>query len=337
MYINKSLSNLIEEWKNRVANAHYNQLHRELNSFLRKLENTSIVNSILLEFQIISNSCRLNPKEKCRDAVRGGIVFSIFENQKFVDETERAMYHYNLLKVLQEDDTPLYLNSAVIDGSMQPAERPRLFVMQYIDPLVYYIQDKLDESSTVLYLLEKYKQRCEWFFKEEICKLYEDNQGNAEKHGSQEQVLDKELRKFLFDQGIDYPFSQPLSPSGKADIVSLLNTKDPLVLEVKIFDRDNDYEKKAIINGFKQIVKYANNYNKSIGYLFLYNFDTAEINIVTSNNTNNFPNRIIFNGKIYFIIIVNIHKLNAVSASKIKGKLEKITFFEEELTAEAIS
>ncbi|MBD2509550.1 hypothetical protein H6G91_20015 [Nostoc muscorum FACHB-395] len=338
MYINKSLYNNIEEWRNRVANAHYNQLHRQLDYFLGKLENTSLLNSILLELQIVTNSFGINPREKCRDALRGGMLFSIFENKKFLDETERVIYHYNLLKILQEDDTPLYLNSSVIDGTTQPSERPRLFVSQYIDPLVYYIQDKLDESSTVLYLLEKYKQRCEWFFKEELRKLYEDNQGNPDKQGKQEKVLDKDLRKFLFDQGIDYPLSQPPSPSGEADIVSLLNTKDPLVLEVKIFDRNNNnYGKNRIIDGFKQIVKYANDYNKSIGYLFLFNFDSAEIDIVTNSGNSNFPVRIFFNGKTYFIITVNIYQFNTKSASKIKGKLQKFTILEEELTVEAIS
>ncbi|MBE8997482.1 hypothetical protein IQ274_04445 [Nostoc sp. LEGE 12447] len=338
MYINKSLRNNIEEWRNRVANAHYNQLHRQLDYFLEKLENTSVLNSILLELQIVTDSSGINPREKCRDALRAGMLFSIFENKKFVDETERVIYHYNLLKILQDDDTPLYLNSSVIDGTTQPSERPRLFVSQYIDPLVYYIQDKLDESSTVLYLLEKYKQRCEWFFKEELRKLYEDNQGNPDKQGKQEKVLDKDLRKFLFDQGIDYPLSQPPSPSGEADIVSLLNTKDPLVLEVKIFDRNNNnYGKNRIIDGFKQIVKYANDYNKSIGYLFLFNFDNAEIDIVTNYGNSNFPVRIFFNGKTYFIIIVNIYQFNTKSASQIKGKLQKFTILEEELTVEAIS
>lgn len=330
MYITKSLGTNLEEWRNRLANAHYNQFNRQLNSFLQKLESTSIINSILLELSTQTDSSEINPKEKCRDALRGNILFSIFENKKIVDESERAIYHYNLLKVLQEYDTPIFLESSVIDGTTHPSERPRLFVAQYVDPLVYYIQDKLDEGSTVLYFLEKYKQRCEWFFQEEMRLLYE----NAPHQ--QEKVLDKELRKFLFDQGIDYPFSQVSSPSGEADVISLLHTNDPLVLEVKIFDRTKTYGKNRIVDGFRQIVSYANDYNKPIGYLLVFNMDTSEVNIVTKNNCNQLPVKISFAGKTYFIIFINIPPLNTTSAST-RGKLEKITINETELTLEAIS
>ncbi|AFY43528.1 hypothetical protein [Nostoc sp. PCC 7107] len=330
LYLTNSLITKIQEWRNRIANVHYQQLNRQLDSFLSSLEKESIINSILLELQTKADLLEVHPREKCKDVLRGGMLFSIFENKKFIDDSERAMYHYNLLKLLQEDNTPLYLTPAVVNGSTQPLERPSLFVSQYIDPLVYYIQDKITQFSSVLYLLEKYKQRCEWFSKEELRLMYENNKGR------QENVLDKHLRLFLFDQGIDYPFAKVASPSGEADVVSLLHTNDPLVLEVKIFDRSKNYRKDRIISGFTQIVSYTNDFNKQIGYLLIFNMDDIEINIVTKNKNVKLTNEITFAGKTYFIIIVNLPPLNTESASERK-KLEKLTISEEEITKEIIS
>lgn len=49
-----------------------------------------------------------------------------------------------------------------------------------------------------------------------------------------EDVLNRDLRRFLFESGIDYPFSQPRLPGSQVDIVANLETEDPLVLENKI-------------------------------------------------------------------------------------------------------
>lgn len=328
MYITRSLRDKLEEWKNRLANSPHRQLNKQLDSFLSKVENEIIIKNILLEIQAKADYLGINPRQECRDGISASTTFPIFGNQRFRDDSEQAIYYYCLLKELQTSDNPIFTHPSVIDGSTKPEERTKLFVGHFVEPLVYYIQDQLDEGSAILYLLEKYKQKSEWFFQEELRKLYE----NAPDR-KQEEVLDKDLRKFLFDQGIDYPFSQTSSPSGEADVVSLLYTNDPLVLEVKIFDRSKTYGKNRVIDGFRQIVSYANDYNKPIGYLLIFNMDTVEVNIVTKNNNNKLPVRISFAGKTYFVIFVNIPPLDTTSASK-RGKLEKITISEEELTAE---
>jgi hypothetical protein len=174
--------------------------------------------------------------------------------------------------------------------------------------------------------LEKYKKRCEWFYKEHLWNLYEKS------GGTQEKVLDHDLRKFLFDQGIDYPFATPSSPSGEADVIGLLHTDDPLVLEVKIFDRKKNYGKNRIIDGFSQIVSYSNDYNKPIGYLLVFNMDVAEVDIVTKQNDNRWPSRVVLAGKTYFFIFVNIPPLDTETASN-RGKIDKIVLREEELTS----
>ncbi|RRB07871.1 hypothetical protein [Larkinella rosea] len=130
---------------------------------------------------------------------------------------------------------------------------------------------------------------------------------------------------FLFDQGVDYPFSTPKSSSGRAYIIGNLDTNDPLVLEIKVYDTAKAYRKNRIIDGFGQIVKYASNYNKDVGYLVVFNLDNIEIKIVTSEPKENeaFPNRVIFNDKIYFIIFINLNS-DQTASKQGKIKIEEI-------------
>lgn len=327
MYITANLRNNIQEWRNRLCNAPYTQINRQLDSFVLNLENKSIIKGILLELLAQANSLEHHPFDKCRNALTSNLLCSIFENKRFSDNAERAMYHYSLIKVLQEDDIPLYMIPAIVSGKVQTYDVPKIFVEKYVDPLVYYIYDELDEGSSVLYLLEKYKKRCEWFEKDTLRNLYDKSVGH------QERVLDKDLRQFLFEQGIDYPFSTPSSPSGAADVVGILQTDDPLVLEVKIFDSSKNYGKNRVYDGFRQIVSYSNDYNKPVGYLLIFNMDKLEINLVTKENDKNWPIKVVFASKTYFIIFVNIPPCDTESASK-RGKIEKITITEEELTSE---
>lgn len=144
-----------------------------------------------------------------------------------------------------------------------------------------------------------------------------------------EQIFEDDLRLFLFDQGIDYPFSTPKSTSGRGDIIGSIDTNDPLIIEIKIFDRKKNYGKQRIIEGFSQILKYTNDYNKDIGYLVIFNADNAEIDFVLNENTKIFPPMVLFNNRTYFLIVINLY--TGVSASKI-GTTESIVITENELT-----
>lgn len=165
--------------------------------------------------------------------------------------------------------------------------------------MAYYLHDRLDKSNAILYLLEKYKKRTEWFTRKQLHSTYQ----NATK--SYEQILEDDLRLFLFDQGIDYPFSTPASASGRADIIGEIETDDPLIVEIKIVDKQKGYGKTRIKEGFAQVVKYANDYGKQVGYLVLFNLDDCEINFTDVDNGRVFPPAISFNGKTFYFVVVN--------------------------------
>src|SRR5690606_12556230 len=175
----------------------------------------------------------------------------------------------------------------------------------------------------VIYLLEKYKRRTEWFTYNELLNKYKIASKNYE------QIFEDDLRLFLFDQGIDYPFSTPKSTSGRGDIIGSIETNDPLIVEIKILDKEKKYGKQRIYDGFSQIIKYANDYNKDVGYLVIFNVDNIEIDFVLNEKNNIFPPMVSFNNKTYFIIVVNLY--NGISASKI-GTTEVLTINENDLT-----
>lgn len=243
----------------------------------------------------------------------------------FEDEEQAGaqLYKFNLI-ILDDkaESTPIEYFFRIM-GGRNFEDGKKEFFENYIEPIIRFLHDHLDEGNSVLYLLEKYKKRVEWFMKDTLLLKYRSVAGNYE------QVFEDDLRIFLFDQGIDYPFSTPKSASGRADIVGLIDTKNPLIIEIKIYDTSKSYKKNRIISGFSQIVKYTNDYNKNVGYLVVFNIDNVEIQIDSEDSDNTFPNRIIFDNKTYYIVFVN---LNIDSTASKVGTLKVETLTKEELT-----
>jgi hypothetical protein len=345
MYLNQNLRTNLKEWRNRLYNTFdYVQIKNGLNAFLEKAQKKPAISSILLELYFLSNTLIPTPFQEYKQAIENeiDIQYPILQDREFNDLREQAMHHYQFLKVLQEQEMELFVRFLMKTCQNRGDDMSHKFVRIYVDPLIHYIHDQLDEENPILYLLIRYKTRCEWFYNNEVRSIYENENHDITRDSSEplqrhrkrdfrEERLNKDLRKFLFDQGIDSAFLDPLSPSGKADVVALLDSQDPLVLEIKIFDREKNYHKERIISGFRQIVSYSNDYNKPIGYLLVFNMDKAELDLVTKENDKKVPSRVVFAGKIYFIIFVNIPPLSE-PASK-RGQVYKIQILEEELTS----
>lgn len=71
------------------------------------------------------------------------------------------------------------------------------FTNMFVVPIYDFIIDRIESASVISYTLLRYKRWAEWFEADRLRKQYEDheNQGEA--------VLDEDLRKFLFESGID--------------------------------------------------------------------------------------------------------------------------------------
>ncbi|MDH6304355.1 hypothetical protein M2459_001087 [Parabacteroides sp. PF5-5] len=315
MYYNHQLRSNLQEWRNQLYKSNINDFADDLCFFYIKVGKESLLESLL------NNIIEEHPLND--DELDKWMEQLHYNQVQYQDERHRLSYFIHMFFYFSKSrqspaDYMIFYNSKREDSV-------REFLDRIITPIVNYLHDSLDKVNSLLYILEKYKLRTEWFTKNDLKEKYS-NPTNKQ----YEKVFEDNIRLYLFDQGIDYPFSTPQSSSGRADVVSLIDTEDPLVMEIKVFDSSKDYRQNRIISGFAQIVKYSNDYHKDVGYLVVFNLDNVEIEIENNTQDKKWPNRFIFNGKTYYIIIINLN--DDVSASKQK-KINKISLSYKELTS----
>ncbi len=316
-YSSHNLRTNLQEWKNRLYRANHNQLGHQLKYFFDNIQNNrqvhALIESVINKFQYNEDDLERFMKSR-----------RLIDDHKFHSFEDQAAFCYQFLQYLFHKGLKSYdLHHYALTSANGFDGRKSAIIEDYISPIIYYLHDKLDRTNSIIFLLEKYKKRTEWFTKKTLFNAYKSVEKNYE------QLLEDDLRMFLFDQGIDYPFSTPLSTSGRADIIGEIETDDPLIIEIKIFDRAKKYGKDRIKEGFTQVVKYANDYNKDVGYLVIFNMDEVEINFKSSDSEKVFPPSIIFNGKTFYFVVVNCALIE--SASKL-GTLKEIEITMDELT-----
>jgi hypothetical protein len=190
-----------------------------------------------------------------------------------------------------------------------------------VEPFIEFLQERIGEASDFLYLLERYVRRVEWF---EQTHLWEAYQADT-RHG--EDVYDRDLRRFLFEQGIDYPFSQPRSASGLSDIVANLDSEDPLVCEVKLYDGES-YTKAYLAKGVQQATNYAHDYGKTVAYLVIVNLSAKMLQLPSDGGPKQWPPRIEVGGVTVFL--VHVRGLPEGSAST-RGAADVVTITKDDL------
>ena len=244
-------------------------------------------------------------------------------------EKERARICYSLLKIGVRADKPMtqYLHCGRWFGRRTTGQQVlQQFTDGIIKPLVDYLSDRVSDEGNLFYLIERFKMKCEWFLQDELYAKYLKSPRTGESE------LTNALRASLFDAGIDFPFSQPESPSGKADTVASLGTPRPLVLEVKVFDPDRDKRPRNLWQGFHQVLRYAQDYHSSVGYLVIFNCSNRELVIIPEEGTDlEYPTRIDHGGKSYFVITINLNP-NRLSASQ-EDPSSRVTVLHQQLVA----
>ena len=177
-------------------------------------------------------------------------------------------------------------------------------------PLINYLHDQIEEAGNILFILERFKRNTEWFTRNRLFLNYVENTSAGESN------LDQALRQALFEGGIDYPFSQPASPSGKTDVVALLGSDDPMVLEVKVYDPDRSRTVSHLRQGFHQVLRYSDNYNQNVGYLVIFNCSSHLMAITdTDSEPTETPTRIKHANKTFFVFVIDVNPETA-SASR---------------------
>ena len=171
---------------------------------------------------------------------------------------------------------------------------------------INFLEYRIGTESDILYLLDKVKRRIEFFDKD---RLYEDYLANK---GHREDVYDQYVRRYLFDQGVDYPFSQPRSASGAADIVSGLETDDPFVSEIKLYDGDS-YGVAYLAKGFNQAVQYAQDYGKTSAYFLVMNLSDHNLHMPSDEDAQMWPPRLHAAGVTVYMVVIRTKPLPSAS------------------------
>lgn len=255
---------------NDVYGSNRNSIERNTKALLNFLNKNSLTKNIILELKTTTAY-----KEWSYD--KKGSLGNVNLNLP-VDDLELSGLILQLLEKVS--DSPSEIKSLLFGISFE--KNVDLQFNDFHDLFTHKLEDYLDEciedSNLMLYYLNRYKVKTEWFHKKRLYELYCENTRKGEK------LLTKDLREFLFDQGIDYPFSEPETPSGRPDLIYGIGSDNPLALEIKIFNPEKSYGKSYIAKGFRQAIKYAEDYDKNEGYLLIFNVSDKLIVVGSKNN-----------------------------------------------------
>lgn len=168
----------------------------------------------------------------------------------------------------------------------------------FLEPFYEYLDESLDDQRAMLALLFRYKHRCEWFHRERLWNMIQQDSRRAEK------LLALDLYEYLHNQGINFDI-EPSSLTGEIDLIASQGSSDPLLADTKIFDAENR-GKSYICKGFNQIYTYTQQYNEPFGYLIIYKIAETDLRFSLSTISRNVP-VVIHNHKSLFMITIDIY------------------------------
>jgi len=229
-------------------------------------------------------------------------------------EEGRASLAWRLMKLIAGEERTVQQYGFRLTRSAVYQERVEAVVKRLLSPLFDYLAERVGAESSVLYMLERYVRQLEWFDRDDLYTQYGQNTRKGE------EVYDRHLRKFLFTEGINMPFSQAKSASGLSDVLTDLDSDDPLVCEVKIFDAGS-HPKSNLAGGVNQAVHYAQDYSKNTAYLVIINLSGRALELPSDGTDGAWPPFVDLAG--VRVHLVAARALPTASASKL-GKADPV-------------
>lgn len=302
---NHNLNSAFEVWINFIENDY------EIQNFFKFILKEDNTEEYLNDEYIITFVNRISDK------------FQVFKSTIFKNTLDNVLFNYKVLLQVKLKRENLYdfLTSAGFYLKGDHEIKVRNTLNFFIDPIFNFINLKLIDSDNLLNLLTKYKKKKEWFNRTQFYKKYNDE-------GREEEFVDLDLREFLFDNGIEYPFSTVKSPSGRADIIANIDSLDPIVIEVKILDKVKNYYKGRIIEGITQAYNYVTDYQKNRGFLIVFNANSNDQKIIFDSD-DSYPSKLIIGAISIFVIIININPEGKTASEQ--GKISSVQISKEEV------
>jgi len=296
----KSARVKLQERKNACLKSTYDSAESYTVSFLEFLDKDPVVRTIATGLKTIARQ-KFNEVDELVDVARRRILLPS-------DSTDRAAFQYRLLEVsVNESETIPHFTRIFGRGSNQYQDMYEDFFEQTLVPLCSYIDERIDDSDLILYLLSRYQRECAWFERDSMNRLVADTESQK-----LEEALDGHLRSWLFREGIDYPFSTPKSPSGRSDII-VWHGEEPLAIEVKVYDgRNRDVG--HISQGLWQAHRYSHDYGKPFGYLVVFNISEHLLSYESSVSSG--PPCIEVGGSNVYAITINVNVPRATASKE---------------------
>jgi hypothetical protein len=189
-------------------------------------------------------------------------------------------------------------------------------------PLFDFLVERIGAESSVFYILERYVRRVEWFDRDKLYARFDADRRNGE------EVFNLDLQRFLFLEGDYVTYAKSRSASGEADVIGDLDTDDPLVCDGKVFDgvgRGRNY----LAKGFNQIIQYAQDHQKNVAYLVVFNITGRPLEFPTDGPPGASPPYIEMSGIRVYLVAVRAIPPQA-TASKL-GKATPFTLTRDDL------
>lgn len=201
----------------------------------------------------------------------------------------------------------------------------RTLVQRVVVPLFDYLSEQVTRSSTMLYHLERYVRRLEWFEQDALYARYQEM--SAQKGQKAEDVYDTDFRRFLFGEGVNMPYSQAKSPSGLSDAIAEVDDEDRFIGEIKLFDGKNR-GKRELGKGLNQAIEYAHDWGTPSAYLMIVNLSGRVLELPSDGLKEAWPPYLdVGNVRVYMIVA---RGLPQESASK-QGKPQPVVVKREDL------
>jgi hypothetical protein len=163
------------------------------------------------------------------------------------------------------------------------------------EPVVDRLVEMLGEADNIAYILGRYRRRFEWWDRERLFAAFRADTEHGEK------VYADDVRRYLFEQGVDYPFSEPLSASGRADVLADVDEDRPLVCEIKVFDGEGR-GLAYLSKGVRQILHYAHDYGRTEAYLVIIDITGVDMQLPSDGVSGQWPARLDVGGVTVFLV-----------------------------------
>jgi len=234
-------------------------------------------------------------------------------------EDESAAMGYVLLnKFVHDPESASLVDIAFKWGAGSGFEEAFEFAREaFLEPFYEFIDEHIDDQQAILYFLRKYKQRCEWFRRDQLRQTAKGETRKAES------TLANDLYEFLHEQGIDFTV-EPRTASGRPDLLTEQVGDDKVLADAKIFCPSDGKGPPYIRSGFNQLYTYTRDLNEPSGYLIIYKLCEEDLKFMVPPTDTMFP-CLTHNNKTLFFVVVDICEYDTTASKRGQLKAYEIT------------